>query len=107
MLRVKHLLELKSKSSSELFKLYTSKIFGKEISSVILTGDKEDFDLALSYALTNIMIIYVSMLGANFLHRVGPSEDAALVITMGWKWSKTYTEFKEYIANPANLMGAV
>ena len=50
------LLELKSKFSSELLKLNVSKIFGEDIGSVILTGDKENFDLALSYALTNIMI---------------------------------------------------
>ena len=47
------------------------------------------------------------MLGANFLHRVGPNGDAALVITIDWKRSKTYTKFKEYIVNPAHLMGAV
>ena len=56
MLKVKHLLELKSKFSSELLKLYMSKIFGEDISSVILAGDEENFNLALSYALTNIMI---------------------------------------------------
>ena len=56
MLKVKHLLELKSKFSSELLKPYMSKIFGEDISSVILAGDEGSFDLALSYALTNIMI---------------------------------------------------
>ena len=50
------LLELKSKFSSELLKLNVSKIFGEDISSVILTGDEENFDLALSYALMNIII---------------------------------------------------
>ena len=50
------LLELKSKLAMELLKLDTSKIFGEDIGSVILAGDKEDFNLALSYALTNIMI---------------------------------------------------
>ena len=47
------------------------------------------------------------MLGANFLHRVGPDEDAALVITIDQEWSKMYTEFEEYIVNPAHLMGAL
>ena len=50
------LLELKSKFGSELLKLNTSKIFGEDISSVILAGDKKNFNLALSYALTNIVI---------------------------------------------------
>ena len=49
-------LELKSKFSSELLKLNASKIFGEDIGSVILAGDEENFDLALSYALMNIMI---------------------------------------------------
>ena len=55
MLKVE-LLELKSKFSSELLKLNVSKIFGEDISSVILAGDEENFDLALGYALMNIMI---------------------------------------------------
>ena len=54
----------------ELLKLDTSKIFGEDIGSVILAGDEEDFNLALSYALTNIMVFQVNMFGAYFLHRV-------------------------------------
>ena len=50
------LLELKSKLATELLKLDTSRIFGEDIGSVVLTGDEENFDLALSYALMNIMI---------------------------------------------------
>ena len=59
------LLELKSKFSSELLKLNASKIFGEDIGSVILAGDKENFNLALSYvsrAVCNLLLLSAILL---------------------------------------------
>jgi hypothetical protein len=72
--------ELNAELLFELLKLEASKILGKDISSVIFSGDVIQHNLFNCYALTHIMIFYINMFGANFLHRVRPNENAALII---------------------------
>jgi hypothetical protein len=47
------------------------------------------------------------MFGADFLHRVRPNENAALIICIDRYRTQAYTKFKEYIAYPTHLMGAI
>jgi hypothetical protein len=72
--------ELDAKLFLELLKLETSKILGEDISSVIFGGDVIQHNLFNCYALMHIMIFYVNMFGTDFLHRVKPNENAALII---------------------------
>jgi hypothetical protein len=99
--------ELNAKLSSELLKFEASKILGEDISSVIFSGDKVSLYLFNCYAFTHIMILDINMFGMYFLHRVRPNENAALIVYIHWYWCKMHTKFKEYIAYPAHLTGAI
>jgi hypothetical protein len=99
--------ELNSKLLFELLKFEASKILGEHISSVIFGGDVIQHNLFNRYALTHIMIFYIDMFGADFLHRVRPNENAALIICIDWDRTQSHAKFKEYIAYPAHLMGAI
>jgi hypothetical protein len=72
--------ELNSELSFKLLEFEVSKILGKDISSVIFGGDVIQHNLFNCYALTYIMIFYINMFGTDFLHRVRPNENAALII---------------------------
>jgi hypothetical protein len=99
--------ELNPEPSSESLKFEASKIFGEDISSVIFRGDEEHIVLPLSHALMHIMILDINMFCADLLHRIRPNENAALIVYVHRYWCKTHTKFKEYIAYPAHLMGAI
>ena len=106
--QLKVLLEkLNTKLCSELLKFEASKILGEDIGSVIFRGDEEHIDLPLSYALTHVMIFNINMFRADLLHRVRPNENAALIVSVYRYGLETYTKFKEYIAYPAHLSGAI
>jgi hypothetical protein len=72
--------ELDAELLFELLKLEVSKILGEDISSVIFSGDMINHNLLFRYALMHIVILNINMFGADFLHRVGPNENAALII---------------------------
>jgi hypothetical protein len=72
--------ELNPELLFELLKFEASKIFGEDISSVIFGGDMIQHNLFNRYALMHIMIFYINMFGTDFLHRVRPNENAALII---------------------------
>jgi hypothetical protein len=72
--------ELNSKLLFELLEFEMSKILGEDISSVIFGGDVIQHNLFNRYALMYIMIFYINMFGMDFLHRVRPNENAALII---------------------------
>jgi hypothetical protein len=76
--------ELNPELLLELLEFEASKIFGEDISSVIFGGDVIQHNLFNRYALTHIMIFYINMFGADSLHRVGPNENAALIICIDW-----------------------
>jgi hypothetical protein len=76
--------ELNPKLLFELLKFEASKILGEGISSVIFSGDVIQHNLFICYAFMHIMIFHINMFGANFLHRVRPNEDAALIICIDW-----------------------
>jgi hypothetical protein len=57
-----------------------SKILDEDICSVILGGDVIQHNLFDHYAFMHIMIFYINVFGAYFLHRVTPNENAALII---------------------------
>jgi hypothetical protein len=99
--------ELNAKLLPELLEFEASKILGEDISSVIFGGDMIQHNLFNCYALTHIMIFYINMSGADFLHRVRPNENAALIICIDQNRTQVYTKFKEYIAYPAHLSGAI
>ena len=99
--------ELNTELCSELLKFEVSKILGENISSVIFRGEEEHIDLPLSYALMHVMILYINMFHADFLHRVRPNENATLIVSIDRYRLETYTKFKEYIAYPAHLLGAI
>jgi hypothetical protein len=62
--------ELNSELLFELLEFEASKILGEDISSVIFGGDMIQHNLFDRYALTHIMIFYINMFGADFLHSV-------------------------------------
>jgi hypothetical protein len=64
--------ELNSKLLFELLEFEVSKILGEDISSVIFGGDMIQQNLFDRYAFMHIMIFYINMFGANFLHRLDP-----------------------------------
>ena len=99
--------ELNTELCSEPLKFEASKILGEDIGSVIFRGDEEHIDLPLSYALTHVMMLNINMFCADLLHRVRPNENAALIVSIYRYRSETYTKFKEYIAYPAHLSGAI
>ena len=99
--------ELNTELCSELLKFEASKILGEDIGSVIFRGDEEHVNLPLSYALTHIMILNINMFCTDLLHRVRPDENAALIVSIHWYGLEMYTKFKEYIAYPAHLLGAI
>jgi hypothetical protein len=72
--------ELDAELFLELLKLKASKILGEDISSVIFGGDVIQHNLFNRYALTHIIIVYINMFGVDFLQRVRPNENAALII---------------------------
>jgi hypothetical protein len=91
----------------ELLEFEASKILGEDICSVIFGGDVIQHNLFDRYAFTHIMIFYINMFGAYFLHKVRPNENAALIICIDRDRTQSHTKFKEYIAYPAHLMGAI
>jgi hypothetical protein len=72
--------ELDAELLFKLLKFEASKILGEDISSVIFGGNVIQHNLFNRYALTHIMIFYINMFGADFLHRVRPNKNAALII---------------------------
>ena len=99
--------ELNTELCSELLKFEASKILGEDIGSVIFRGDEEHIDLPLSYALMHVMILNINMFHADFLHRIRPNKNAALIVSIHWYRLETYTKFEEYIAYPAQLSEAI
>ena len=99
--------ELNTELCSELLKFEASKILGEDIGNVIFRGDKKHIDLPLSYALTHIIILNINMFSVDLLHRIRPNENAALIVSIHWYRLETYTKFKENIAYPAHLSGAI
>jgi hypothetical protein len=85
-LLIKRLAQREELNSKLLFKLEfeASKILGEDISSVIFGGDIIQHNLFDRYAFTHIMIFHIKMFGADFLHRVRPNKNAALIICIDW-----------------------
>jgi hypothetical protein len=69
--------------------------------------EKKKRDILFVTAFMHMMIFDINMFGTDFLHRVRPNENAALIVYIHRYRCRMHTKFKEYIAYPAHLMGAI